>query len=330
MQDFILELGGNPAALFLQAGLSPADVLNGDNFISWPAACTLLEIAADSLQEPQFGLQWALELPDDFQNSGPLAFLALITPDVRSFMELARHYQKIHCNGFMSVFTEMPEIGLAAWTLHIHPSTPSCRQFSEHIFAAIAQMAYRHFEGFTFDSVWFQHSAPSDLKWYKTVFNCPVHFNSDRLEIRGDIKALDFKLGGSLPILRPLLNIYLDSRIQKTPRSKTPMSDTVKGVLPSTLGANVSNVENVAKALNLSPKKMQRLLKEEDTSFTALKGEVRKDMAHRLLMESDIALSVLAARLDYTSVEAFRTACMRWYGQSPSAYRQRLQQKERR
>ena len=78
---------------------------------------------------------------------------------------------------------------------------------------------------------------------------------------------------------------------------------------------------DVANILDISPKKLQRLLSEEGTKYSEILGNVRKGMAKRLLFESDMSIVHLAVSLDYSSTEAFNTACQRWFGVSPTQYR---------
>lgn len=326
LPEFIEKLGGDSAALFLEVGLNPSDAKDGDKFISWPKACDLLELAAKKLNEPQFGIKWALNLPDDFQNSGPMVFIARLVPDVRGFLDLALKYQKIHSNGSIHGLEDNVEAGLATWSVYMHPLTPACRQFAEHIMAVIVQMASRHLVDIRFARVSFQHSEPDDMSLYDQAFRCPVIFNASKLEIAGDRAYLERRLGGSLSFLRPLLNMYLDRRKRKTLVSEAPMKNRIEEILPSIFGAGKSDSTSVAIALSLSPKKMQRLLKEENTHFSHIRDSVRHEMTKRLLLGSDISITHLANALDYSSNEAFNTACKRWCGVSPRRYRQRLRQ----
>jgi len=64
---------------------------------------------------------------------------------------------------------------------------------------------------------------------------------------------------------------------------------------------------DVANILDVSPKKLQRLLHEEGTKYSDILRDVRKGMAKRLrlLFESDMSIAHLAVSIDYSSTEAF-------------------------
>jgi len=116
--------------------------------------------------------------------------------------------------------------------------------------------------------------------------------------------------------------MYLDRKVAANPIFDTSIAQTVENLLPTVFGMRKSDMKHVADILGISAKKLQRLLKDEGVTFKNIIDNVRKGMANRLLFESDISISHLAISLDYSSVEAFNTACQRWFGTSPSQYRE--------
>jgi len=133
---------------------------------------------------------------------------------------------------------------------------------------------------------------------------------------------LDIKLGGRLTKLQPIVKTYLNRKINKNPLFETSIAHTVERLLPNIFGIRKSSIIDVADILDINPKKLQRLLSEEGTSYSDILGDVRKGMAKRLLFESDILISHLAVSLDYASTESFNAACQRWFGTSPTQYRE--------
>lgn len=138
------------------------------------------------------------------------------------------------------------------------------------------------------------------------------------------LEFLDIRLDGRLKILQPLLKTYLDRKVIKNALFNTSIAHTVERILPTIFGLRKSSFNDVAHILDINPKKLQRLLKEEDTSYTEILENIRKSMTKRLLIESDISISHLAVLLDYSSNQAFNTACKRWVGISPKQYRNEL------
>ncbi len=324
LPEFIRKAGGSPERFFDAAGLDMSLIKTGDSFYDWSRACRLLEHAAKDLQLPAMGLQWAHDVPKDFLNSGPMLLLAAMTPKMRDFFNLACDYQRLHTNGVIYSFSEDPEAEYVKCVVSAHPSSPPCRQFMEHILATGFLME-RHYIGEVIcKRVTFQHSAPQDLSWHEKTFQCPVEFDADKTAAYINADYLDKKIGGRLSRFQPILRMYLKRRLRKDGVYDMSTSESVAQVLPTILGMGLSSAVNIAGLLEISPKKLQRLLNAEGETYSSILDAVRNDMAERLLCESDISINHLAKLLDYSSVEAFNTACQRWFGCSPRKYRMRL------
>jgi len=121
-----------------------------------------------------------------------------------------------------------------------------------------------------------------------------------------------------------IVDIYLKRQQKKLPKSSTPITTAITGLMLDALASGKSNIDSVANVLNMSPKKIQRLLKEEGTNYSALKDSIRSQIAKRMLYESNIQISAIANMLGYTSTVPFANACKRWYGLSPRELRKKL------
>lgn len=83
----------------------------------------------------------------------------------------------------------------------------------------------------------------------------------------------------------------------------------------------VASLDEVAKALAMSPRSLRRKLEQEGTSFRNLVDEERYQIAQQLLTGSDMKLDELAIHLGYTDTASFTRAFRRWAGCSPGEYR---------
>ena len=79
---------------------------------------------------------------------------------------------------------------------------------------------------------------------------------------------------------------------------------------------------DVAERLGLHPRTLRRRLREEGTSFEAIKDEVRYAAARELLMLGALGIADISFTLDYASVSSFVHAFRRWSGMSPGLWRQ--------
>lgn len=85
------------------------------------------------------------------------------------------------------------------------------------------------------------------------------------------------------------------------------------------------SLTSAARRLNMSTRTLHRHLLQENTSFREILEGVRKTLAHRYLCEQDLSVTATAYTLGYTEIANFRKAFRRWYGCSPSEYKQRQQ-----
>ena len=106
-------------------------------------------------------------------------------------------------------------------------------------------------------------------------------------------------------------------------RSHT-ITQSVRNILPDRLNTHSGDIETIAKDLGLSVKKLQRLLKDEGTTYSEILENVRYLSAMHLLGETNKPIKSIAFSLGYSSGEAFNTACQRWFGLSPRNYRQKI------
>ena len=79
--------------------------------------------------------------------------------------------------------------------------------------------------------------------------------------------------------------------------------------------------ERVAAALAMSPRTLQRRLREEGTSYADLLDRFRHRMAVALLEDREIAIYEVAYLLGYAEPSTFYRAFRRWTGSSPREHR---------
>ena len=302
---------------------------NHQALISWPRSCLLLELAAKTLNLPNLGLIWAQNLPEDLPNAGPHAYLAALMSDVVTLIEMSLKYQKLHTNGIRYSYERDIEREWTTGYLDFHPETPACRQYAEHI-VGFTCLGVRRFIGPPYDNpleIRFQHSKPANITLHEKIFNCPVVFDAERTSMSYDIKILDQKMGPRWPFIKTLLEQYLKRQQRKLPQTSTPMKTAISSLIPYILASGKSDIISVAHVLDMSPKKVQRLLKQEGTTYSDLLDEFRAQSAKRMLLESNMSITRIANMLDYSSTRPFANACIRWYGSSPRALRNELRNK---
>jgi AraC-like DNA-binding protein len=76
-----------------------------------------------------------------------------------------------------------------------------------------------------------------------------------------------------------------------------------------------------ANYFRVSERTLQRRLAEAGTSINDLRDEARRELAQRLLVETQLSAGEIASRLGYSAPSAFTRSTIRWFGKTPRDYR---------
>ena len=321
-KKFIESLGGNPTALLRKLYGDKVDAQEKLNFVPWSTTIALYEGSSKDLNEPFFGMKWAMAMPKDFRNSGPNVFFASISKNIEQFAELAIEFQRLHTNAVS--YSKHVDIDKNEVTARIdfHPAATYSRQFCEHVMGVIVLMGRQFIPDFQIKSVHFQHNKPDDTSLYDQLFKCPVNFNCNEnsMVIDRDWFKVE-KTATAHNALKPVLKTFIDWRVRKNLKHKATVAMALAELLPTLLGVKHSDIETIANAMSMSPKKLQRLLHDEGTSYSAVLDDVRKNIACRLLKESDMTIMHIAQLLDYSNDKTFIAAFRRWFDMPPGQFR---------
>ena len=95
----------------------------------------------------------------------------------------------------------------------------------------------------------------------------------------------------------------------------------VRAALERSLATGASSVDDVARALAVSPRTLQRRLEKEGTTFGAVCDETRRAVALEHLRTSRAGIKETAFRLGFSEPSTFYRAFRRWTGDTPANYR---------
>jgi AraC-like DNA-binding protein len=317
------KFGGNAAELLEAAGIKPEALTEVDGLISYRRLAHLLELSAQRLDRPAFGLDWTLNTPAHFPNLGPLALMANFVTNFDEWIAMALKYWRYHTNGFVMELTKVPEDGTAVFRFVPDSFALPGRQIAEVVLGNICTMG-RTVTGRTDvhpKLVRFQHSRPQSISTHQQVFACPIEFDADHTEILIDAAILGYATNGSLRLLKSLVGRYIKHRIDRMPVYDGTLTTTVALAIPSIIGTGRCDIEFVAAQLDLSSKTLQRKLAQEGTNFSEILDKVRENLARRLLVDSEAAVERIAGLLDYSTTAPFTAAFKRWTGETPLSFR---------
>jgi AraC-like DNA-binding protein len=169
--------------------------------------------------------------------------------------------------------------------------------------------------------VWFPHPAVATEATYQSRFPAPLNFRSDGAGLAVAAKDLNLPISENNQELHDLATRYLDRQL---PRGRTRFAVQVRQAIEALLGTGTCGHRQVASALYMHPRTLQRRLREEGTSFEDIKDETRRDLAERYLSQPDLPLTQVAALLDYSEQSALGRSCRRWFHTTPRDFRTHL------
>ncbi len=174
--------------------------------------------------------------------------------------------------------------------------------------------------------VFFTRKKPSfaEQQEYETLFNCQVLFNqtSDSIFFRKSL--LSFPLNRGNKQLLSTLESHAIEQLDNLNKKQTTVSQA-KIFISQNLQSGNYHQQNVADALNIGSKTLQRRLKAESTTFQVVLDEARLKQAILLLESRALNLSEISHQLGFKETRSF----YRWFAklmkQTPGEYRKTLE-----
>jgi len=99
------------------------------------------------------------------------------------------------------------------------------------------------------------------------------------------------------------------------------MRSQVRQLIADILGHTPIDIEDIANSLHISTRTLQRRLTEENTSFSEVYNEVRKQRALEMILHQNLSMNELSYHLGFNHVTSFYTAFNKWTGLAPVQYR---------
>ena len=164
----------------------------------------------------------------------------------------------------------------------------------------------------------FKHPFPGDSREHERIFGCAVQFGADRDFL---IVPEQYAFAPSLHHNPRLYAMMEAGAAARAAELKGPFSTDVKVAAYTLLLENQCTVENVARALRVSTRTLQRRLGEEGVAFRDVLRECKLDTAVRCL-QAGLSPDDAAERAGFSSRRAFDRAFREWTGVSPTSFAQ--------
>ena len=324
--EVIKSLGGDPIALLERSIITRETLSKANAVVPYRGLIHLLELAAKQLDCPSFGLQFAAR-------QGGMAVLGPLEVAMSNSRTLGEAYA--YCSEHLQTYSPVvqirvePDRGSGRRPIRLEillNRVPHQQQAVEHAIGlmhlSIETLSQRRAHS---REVWFMHEPLSPMSTYRRFFGTQVCFGKPFNAIFLNTADLDLPLSGRSDQLYELATSFIETQY---PSGNNLASAQVRATTARHLALGRCTHIEVASALGMHPRTMQRRLREEGVSFETIKDDVRRDLALRYLGHRSMSLTKVATMLGYSEPSVLTRSCYRWFSSCPRTVRLELRKAE--
>lgn len=305
------------APICVALDIDPEDFTNMTGRVSLDRLCRLLETCAILTKDEAFGLKCV----DFFKPgaTGPYGFGLIHAPTVRDFFRfMAEHNAYVSEKSYSKVTID----GNAAeivWTFS--PLIVKRDQFVD-LNMALITTRLRAILGASTDAleIGMERPKPINLAPYRERLTKRVQYGRKINSLRLPAEYFDIENPKGDKRLFQLMDLQCRALRPQT-AERVDFSEDLREFVLLNIADNNIGLAEAARYFHVSERTLQRRLAEAGTSLADLRDDVRRELAGRLLEETDLSATEIANRLGYSQPSAFTRSTMRWFGATPRAYR---------
>lgn len=303
------------APALVAAGLSEADLREGNHLVSLERLRPLLLLAMSGLGTAALGLQLGT-VAQTFSH-GPVGYAALSSRDLRQALEVVVRYASLRSQA--TEFRLVEDSTGATLEVHERSDLGELRLIVLETTLVVCVRLLEALAGQALTRAEFQ-----------LPYEAPPWSDEYRRHLAGSIRFDAPVLGVRLPTdLLATPSVTADSRAHANACRECDQAlednshDLVQKLRDSLFenSGDYPGLEEMAARHHLSARTLIRRLKDQGTSYQGLLDEVRKDLAVWYLRNSGVSMEELAARLGYADTSNFSRTFRRWFGVTPSEFR---------
>jgi AraC-like DNA-binding protein len=312
------ELGHEPGPIFDSVGFKPAQFADPDTEISYVAGSRLLANCVAATECRHFGLLVGARAGPSCL--GVAGFMLWSAADVGTALRGLVQHLELHDQG--SVLTLLTRGDVTRLGFAIHQSSAKVTEQIYDLSIALICNIMRDLCGEEWNptEVLLPRRQPQDLAPYRCFFRAPLRFNTEQCGVVFPTHWLDHRIASA----NALLHRHLEQEADELHGLRhADLIINLRGLLRKSLAAGHCTVSDIARALHIHERTLNRRLHEESTSFRKELDDVRLEMARQFLANSAMPIARIAKALNYADVSAFSRAFKRWTGKTPAQWRAR-------
>jgi AraC-like DNA-binding protein len=311
------ELGVRASQVLRQAGLSPALVNESRVLLSTEELFALWRAIGEVSANPAIGLLLGTEAR--VERFTPVALTALCTENFGAAVDRIARYKQLTCPEAIDQEKDKEEWSIQFRWLLAEEKEPAA--LNECCFAWVLSIA-RHGTGTRLSPLRVEFvQERAHVKAMERHFGCPVICSAARNAIvfRASDAERPFVTRNAelLAMLAPQFEKELEQE-----NGDENFIERVRVAIQQKLTGRRPTIEDIADALHISSRTLQRRLQDGGSSFQRVLEEARRQLARHYLNNSVLELNEAAYLLGYEDANSFVRAFRTWEGVPPARWRE--------
>jgi AraC-like DNA-binding protein len=308
-------------ALLEHAGIPVQRVLEPEGSLTIPEVVRISQCAQALTDDPALGLHLGQELGTEMLDV--VGMMMSTAPDLRAAIHSTLQYSPLLTT---LGHAELEEDGdEARIVLHLLPEVEPIALYCAELVWATVWSARRLVRGeAVLRRLTFRQPAPAWADEFHQVFGeeTEIVFGAPRTTLVLDRRSLDLPMARHTPGLYQRLQEQAARRLaSRLPAETASATALARRIIEDHLGERLLDLTVIAQHMGMSPRTLQRRLKDEGTTFQGLYDACRQQVARTELLEHATDMATIAAMLGYSEPANFYRAFRDWFGISPSEYR---------
>jgi AraC-like DNA-binding protein len=319
MTEVAVEQGAERAALLVGTGITPAMFESPEARISPRQYARLARNALRLTGNSGLGIDLGRRV--QVSNLGMLGLAAMSSPDAMAALELGiRYYRLIAPFWDLKLQVEKDTVRVTAReAISLDPLHVLATEILLVTFLSLSQALLGR--PVRWREVRLDYPEPAHAARYaEIVAPASLHFAQPTIEILADAAFLHQRLSSSDPVTTRVAERQCAKSLSPGVSPEGLLAQ-VRRILEAIPGRYASS-EQLADALQTSPRTLRRSLDDMGTSYQALVDTARRKHATDLLVGTDMSINEIADRLGFSEGRALRRAFKRWTGVTAAQYRQ--------
>lgn len=303
--------------LFAIAKLSPEDLADPDGLVPYECLVDVWTELLARYPERPLGLTYARLVSPE-----ALGVVGYVVRHARTMRQAIDAYARFSRLADPHLEVELLQEGdRARLTLRHEARVEAMGEILDMMVVGCVKLA-REFVGGAVEplEVCFRHGQRHDASLYREALGpVPVRFEAGETSIAFAASLLDRSIRGADPRIGAYLEQHAQALLEQLP--DTTVEGRVRRAIDERLLVGEVDQRDIAKALGMSVRSLQRALREAGTSFSAERDRVRRERAEVLLRRPELSAGEVAFMLGYQDPRAFYRSFRRWTGRTPTEFR---------